>query len=518
MRFAHGGGMLDRKMILLLTLLAFLGTAACSPYLPPTTVPQSPDPSLEPFKAALQAYVDQTQPYRKQAAQAAENVPGKAAPKSSAEAAVRTRQNVLADALKTKLRPTAKQGDLFVPTAATAIRRDLVQAFAGLQHDLLTDALAEQNDTGRATSAGTPPAINEHTDAPRVPPVIAEILPPIPKQLEYAFVGRSLLLRDADAEVAVDYLPDAMPETPPAGVPGVPPPPLGAVRPPLPLPSPRGAIVFALIGDSGSGDLPQGQVAQAMLTYFTAARRFPFVLMLGDNLYDDDYTGEFVTPYKPLLDRGVKFRAALGNHDRDLQIHYKPFNMNDRDYYSFDEGNARFVALNSNHPRDPAQQKWLDGVFADAGSKWRICFFHHPLYSSGQHAAESRDVIRPALEAALVRNQVNIVFSGHEHLYERIAPQQGVRYFVSGGGGRKLYDFHPSQFDEVGISQHHFMVVQIDGDRLLFEAITPEQKLLDCGILFRTPDAQRKSLDADTLKFLAACESTRPRMTAASSR
>ena len=53
--------------------------------------------------------------------------------------------------------------------------------------------------------------------------------------------------------------------------------------------------------------------------------------MLGDNLYHDDYTDEFSVPYKPLLDRGVKFYAALGNHDRDLEIHFKPFNMNDRD-------------------------------------------------------------------------------------------------------------------------------------------------------------------------------------------
>src|SRR5439155_21921779 len=69
-RFAHSLCMLDRMRIALLAVLIFLGTATCSPYLPPTTVPQSPDPSLEPFKAALQAYVDQTQPYRKQAAQA----------------------------------------------------------------------------------------------------------------------------------------------------------------------------------------------------------------------------------------------------------------------------------------------------------------------------------------------------------------------------------------------------------------------------------------------------------------
>jgi hypothetical protein len=509
--------MLGRKT-LVLALIACIGVGACTPYLPPTTVPAPEDPSLQPFTAALQSYLDQTQPYRLQAAQAAERVPGKADPTPTAEASVRVRSNVLADAIATKLRPAAKQGDLFVPAVATAIRHDLDQAFSGLRRDLLLDALAEQNDTGRAQPAAGPPRINTHTDAPRVPPVIGELLPPVPKQLEYAFLGRALLLRDVDAQLTLDYLPDAMPEPAPSGVPAVAPQPGGTAQPPLTMPSRRGAIVFAMIGDSGSGDLPQEQVAKAMLAYFTAARRFPFVLMLGDNLYDDDYTGEFLTPYKPLLDRGVKFRAALGNHDRALQIHFKSFNMNDRDYYSFDEGNARFVALNSNHPRDPAQIKFLDGAFNDAGTKWRICFFHHPLYSSGQHAEESRDVIRPALEPALVRNRVNVVFSGHEHLYERVAPQQGVRYFVSGGGGRKLYDFRANEFDEVGVSQHHFMVIEIDGDRLLFEAITPDQKLLDCGILFRTSAAQGKSLDADTLRFLAACESARPRTTAAASR
>jgi 3',5'-cyclic AMP phosphodiesterase CpdA len=245
-----------------------------------------------------------------------------------------------------------------------------------------------------------------------------------------------------------------------------------------------------------------------MLNYFVTGRRFKFVLLLGDNLYDDDYTREFLQPYKPLLDRGVKFYAALGNHDRDLQVHFKPFNMNDRDYYAFDEGNARFAALNSNHPADPAQIKWLDGVFADAADKWRICFFHHPLYSSGQHAGESRDVIRPALEPALTRNRVHVVFSGHEHLYERTRPLKSIQYFVSGGGGRYLYDVRRSEFDEVAVSDHHFMVAQIAGDRLFFEAITAEQKVLDCGVVFRTTAAERRN-DNDVRQWMTACNAAK---------
>jgi hypothetical protein len=482
---------------------------ACGPALPPATAPAQPDPTFEPFRAALQAYIDQTQPYREQAAQAQESTPGKAGPTSAATDAVRARQNTLAEALRTRLRPNARQGELFVPAAAAAIKHQVAAVFDSPKRDLILDDLAEQN----TTPANAPtPRINQKLDAPRVPPRLIEVLPPLPTQLEYDFTDRTLVLRDVDADVVVDLLPEGLPIPAPKSVPTVPPARIdAAATSPLPVPTTPGGTVFALIGDSGSGDQPQQAVAQAMLTYFTTARRFSFVLMLGDNLYDDDYTDEFLTPYKPLLDRGVMFYATLGNHDRDLEIHFKPFNMQDRDHYAFDQGNARFAALNSNHPTDPAQVKWLDTVFNDAGDKWRICFFHHPLYSSGEHGPESRDVIRPALEQALVRNHVDIVFSGHEHLYERIRPQQGVRYFVSGGGGRSLYSFRKSEFDEVGLSEHHFMVVEIAGDRLFFEAITQAQKLLDCGVVLRRQELNPKPPDDDTRKWVAQCDAGRPR-------
>jgi calcineurin-like phosphoesterase family protein len=489
-------------------LFALAMSAACGPTLPPTTAPTPSDPTFEPLKAALQAYVDQTQPYRKEAAQAQEQAPGKAQPTPAAAAALRTRQNVLAEALRTKLRPNAKAGDIFTAPMATAIKHTLEGVFVSERRALILDELAEQNEGAHLDKA---PAVNEQLKAPKVPPRLVEALPPLPKQLEYDFAGRTLILRDVDADVVVDYVADALPALAPAAVPTARPAAIeGGATSPLPMPSLRGGTVFVLMGDSGSGDQPQQQVAQAMLTYFETARRFPFVLMLGDNLYDDDYEGEFLVPYKALLDRGVKFYAALGNHDRDVEQHFKPFNMQDKDRYSFDEGNARFAALNTNHPTDPDQITWLDTVFASAGDKWRICFFHHPLYSSGQHAGESRDVIRPALEEALVRNRVNVAFAGHDHLYERVKAQRGVYYFVSGGGGRSLYAIHPSEFDEVGVSEHHFMVAEIAGDRLFFEAITQQQKLLDCGVIYRTQTASQKP-DDDTKKWLASCEEGKPK-------
>lgn len=487
----------------LLVLLA-AALSCTQPHLPPTTVPASPDPALSPFERAIQAYVNQTQPYRKEAAQQQNKVPaaqGGAAP--NAAVAVRARQVSLATALQTQIRPNAQPGEIFSPAVASIIKKDISDAFASEKRALLIDELAEQNEEHRDQPSAL--AINQHVNAPQAPPLLLESLPPLPKQLEYDFLDQTLILRDVDADVVVDYLSKALPVNPqvPAPEPNTAATPEGAKF--LAMPKVRGGTVFVLMGDNGSGDEAQAAVAAALVRYFDTATHFPFVLLLGDNLYDDDYQGEFLTPYKPLLERGVTFRASLGNHDRDLEQHFKPFNMEDRDYYTFDEGNARFAVLNSNHPDDPAQLKWLDGVFTDAGTKWRICYFHHPLYSSGIHRDSSRDVIRPALEPGLMRNHVNVVFSGHEHLYERVAPQHGIRYFVSGGGGRNLYGVHRSDFDEVADSVHHFMVIEIAGDAMYYEAVRPTGETIDCGMDWRTDQARAKGPDDTGRKWLDAC-------------
>ncbi len=499
----------NRAVISLLTTAWVATTLACSPYLPPTLVPAPvvASPELDGFRAALQVYVDQTQPFRKAAAVTGNAAPNQTTSPDDANLAVRLRQQTLAVSIQTKVRPGAMQGDLFPPPVADVIRRRIAAAFAGPKVDLIRDELSEQME-GRKGPLPTV-AVNRLAPASRLPPVLLDSLPQLPEQLSYDFSGTTLILRDVDADLVVDFVPDAFPEPSPVATSVAP----SAARVPqvaeaaadmLALPDIPGATVFALIGDSGSGDQSQKSVADAMLHYFTTARRFRFVLLLGDNLYDDDYIGEFSVPYKGLLDRGVIFYAALGNHDKDLEVHYKPFNMGDRAYYAFTEGNARFVVLNSNHPRDRAQLAWFDTAFGNTGAKWRISFFHHPLYSSGDHGQESRDAIRPALEPALVRNHVDVVFSGHDHLYERIAPQQGIRYFVSGGGGRNLYDFRKSDFDEAGTSSHHFMVVEIAGDQLFFAALTPEGRALDCGVLWRTAEAANTG-DAVTGAWQNAC-------------
>ena len=98
------------------------------------------------------------------------------------------------------------------------------------------------------------------------------------------------------------------------------------------------------------------------------------------------------------------------------------------------EGGVRFFALDTDY-LDKPQLDWLEKELSSSSSDWKIVFFHHPLYSSGKthgSALESRAILEPLF----VKYGVSVVFSGHDHIYERIKPQKGgIVYWVSGAGG-----------------------------------------------------------------------------------
>jgi 3',5'-cyclic AMP phosphodiesterase CpdA len=187
---------------------------------------------------------------------------------------------------------------------------------------------------------------------------------------------------------------------------------------------------MAVIGDMGTGETPQYDVSRRM-TEAHAKFPFDFVIMLGDNIYGGskpkDFERKFSIPYKPLLDAGVKFYASLGNHDSTNESFYAPFNMNGLTYYTFKKGNVNFFALNSNY-MDPKQLAWLENELKNASDKdWKVCYFHHPLFSSGKTHGSSTD-LRKVLEPLFIKYHVDVVFAGHDHVYERVKPQNGIYY------------------------------------------------------------------------------------------
>jgi len=258
------------------------------------------------------------------------------------------------------------------------------------------------------------------------------------------------------------------------------------------LPTRPGSVRFAAIGDMGTGEPPQYEVAQRMLDF---RRQFPFefVIMLGDNIYGgksaDELRKKFDIPYKPLLDAGVQFFAALGNHDDVSERFYKPFNMNGQQYYSFKKGNVHFFALDSDY-LDRKQLEWLEKELASDQSDWKICYFHHPLYSSGKYHGSSTE-LRAILEPVFLKYGVQVVFSGHEHLYERVKPQKGIYYFTEGASGElRPGNLKKTNMTAVGFDKDQsFMAVEITGDDLYFQTISRTGTTVDSGTIHRSSPA-----------------------------
>ncbi len=265
------------------------------------------------------------------------------------------------------------------------------------------------------------------------------------------------------------------------------------------LPRKPGSLRFAVIGDTGRGDRHQYMTAAKMIEW-RQWFDYSFVLMLGDNIYGDSgskeaYAQRFERPYKPLIDAGVPFYAALGNHDPAGQENYPLFNMNGRRYYAFEkeEGSLRplfsrkvlFLAIDTvNLTRQ--QLNWVDRTLEDADADWQIAFYHHPLYTSGRYQFGASKM-RAALEPIFVRHKVDVGLSGHEHFYERITPQNGVQYFISGAGGAlRLNDIRRSGWTAAGFdTDTHFMLMEIAGDTLYFLAISRKGEIIDWGSVRR---------------------------------
>jgi 3',5'-cyclic AMP phosphodiesterase CpdA len=219
--------------------------------------------------------------------------------------------------------------------------------------------------------------------------------------------------------------------------------------------------------------------------------------MAGDNIYEgpatpDDYRVKFEEPYASLLADGVRFYAVLGNHDDPNQRSYPPFNMRGHRYYTFTPPanvlaglvtTVRVFALDSTN-LDAGQLAWLAEQLEASSARWKIVVLHHPLYTSGRYGLNAR-VFRWQLESLLVEHGADIVFSGHEHIYQRSRLQRGIQYFITGGAGSlrrgdgRTTSTIASSFDR----DFHFMLVEIADDAMYFQAITRSGLTVDAGVL-----------------------------------
>lgn len=229
-----------------------------------------------------------------------------------------------------------------------------------------------------------------------------------------------------------------------------------------------GTELLAAAGDIADCRDQKGAAARA--TGDLLRTRFPgvTVLTLGDLVYGNGTSAEFANCYDRVW-RGLRERTrpAPGNHDYGIYLPVRRRNAAPyfgyfgasagplgKGFYSFDLGAWHIVSLNSMAgevaaaPSRQEQTEWLENDLAQSAQPCLLAYWHHPLFSSGYHGYERADPGRKtvSLWRILDRHGADVIVNGHDHHYERFAPQTpggaassaGIREFVVGTGGARI--------------------------------------------------------------------------------
>lgn len=231
-------------------------------------------------------------------------------------------------------------------------------------------------------------------------------------------------------------------------------------------------VRFMAFGDSGGDTSDQHALLDQMF-------EFPYDLILhtGDLAYDDGNLGQYETTvfgvYDQLFSR-IPFFPAAGNHDYNTasgaafrSVFSLPGSSGEK-WYSYDWGNVHFVALDTEASYSE-QAAWLEADLAATEQPWKIVYLHRPPYSSGEHGSDTS--LRTKLAPVFERNHVQLVLAGHDHDYERMIPQNGVNYVVTGGGGIGTRPVGKSSFTAFSAEVIHFVYGEIGADKLVLHAI-----------------------------------------------
>jgi len=223
-------------------------------------------------------------------------------------------------------------------------------------------------------------------------------------------------------------------------------------------------LFFTVVGDWGGATSQEQNVASLQ-----DAADPQITVSVGDNAYEFGTQSEWdsnALPYYQNNFRRIPFFPALGNHDlysvgnpnwassAEIKMFLLPRNGTQPErFYSFDHGDAHFTVLDSNSCCDATQLSWLANDLATTTRKWKFAFFHHTPYScaSGFFSNGSNLAVRTSWGPLFEQYGVDIVFDGHDHLYERSGYVDdfhvdgsgggdglGTYYVMTGGGGKSV--------------------------------------------------------------------------------
>jgi len=265
-------------------------------------------------------------------------------------------------------------------------------------------------------------------------------------------------------------------------------------------------VRFVVYGDTRSQPEIHRQVAEAI-----AAEQPAFVVHTGDLVSDgrnlSEWPDQFFGPAAALLQAAAIF-PANGNHEAKSPLFYRYFGLPERKaWYSFTWGQAEVFVIDTEEKYEPdsEQGQWLAGRLSASKAAWKIAVTHVPGISGGNHGfnADVNKHLRPLYE----RYGVDVVFSGHDHIYERTKPITGeggehaVTYVITGGGGAPLYQIKQGPWSAAACSCHHYVVVEAGTDALHLVAKDRDRQIIDTFTLRKNdPDIKKTGVAFNELK------------------
>lgn len=248
---------------------------------------------------------------------------------------------------------------------------------------------------------------------------------------------------------------------------------------------------FAAFGDTRTGHTVHQAVIDAV-----AREKVDFYIHTGDMVEVgglEEQWDRFFQIERPLIDHAPIF-PAIGNHDLSTRDFYGRFFLthlwsDSVNYYYQDWGDLRIVAVDANIEcrKGCTQNEYARRALEDGARKGMLLVMslHHPPYSSGAHGSYMS--IRHAIEEMAIENGVELVFAGHDHNYERTKPQNGVTYVVAASAGAPIRPVYPQPFTAVARTEPHFVLVDVEKDRMSLRAINLEGDTFDEVVLAENP-------------------------------
>lgn len=282
-----------------------------------------------------------------------------------------------------------------------------------------------------------------------------------------------------------------------------------------------GSFSFMFMGDAHAGyyDTSAGVWQQLLAQARASYPDIKFALQAGDLVDDAGEPGQWSQLFSAaagVFDR-IPLMTAPGNHESEHpDLYYKSFALPqngpaglEEHHYSFDYGNAHIVVLDSNLMGNEgatyeAGINWLENDLQSSSKKWKFVMFHHPPYGVSSADAERADMIKEKWVPVLERDGVDMVFVGHQHVYMRTYPINGLTY-VLGNAGNKCY-VNPEEHDYVakiidGEDSTGYTVINIEGEALTMTTMDAGGNVVDEYKMNKSSD-MNASVSVSSVKLL----------------